>query len=71
MKYLNNNIYLDEDGDKILPNGNKVIKLRVCAYCHDQYSSGCICEYDKVPTELVEFEICKCCGNIIDEYKNE
>jgi len=44
-------------------------KHRVCEDCHCvgiQYSD-CRCAYDKYKTIELEFEVCDCCGNLIND----
>ncbi len=45
-------------------------KHNVCADCYSvgiSYSE-CICTYNnKYPTIELEFEVCSCCGNLVDD----
>jgi len=68
MKVMHGNIYLDfEEGDRVLENGNVGTWMRVCDSCYDlPNSDGCYCQDGRYKTVVIEFEVCKCCGNIVD-----
>jgi len=44
-------------------------KFKVCdqCYCVGMIYGDCVCSYDKYKTIELEFEVCKCCGHLIDD----
>lgn len=44
-------------------------KFKVCdqCYCVGMIHGDCVCSYDKYKTIELEFEVCKCCGHLIDD----
>ena len=44
-------------------------KYDVCDQCHAVgiLHNDCICAYDKYKTIELEFEVCKCCGNLVED----
>jgi len=51
---------------------NKNTQLEKHNVCTDCYSVGiihpdCICSYSKYNTIELEFEVCNCCGNLVDD----
>jgi len=44
-------------------------KHRVCNRCYAVgiLDNDCVCSYGKYETIELEFEVCECCGNLIDD----
>lgn len=44
-------------------------KFKVCdqCYCVGMKYGDCVCSYDKYKTIELEFEVCECCGHLIDD----
>lgn len=44
-------------------------KFKVCdeCYCVNIIHTDCICSYSKYKTIELEFEVCTCCGQLIDD----
>ena len=44
-------------------------KFEVCENCHcvGIRHLDCVCSYDKYRTIELEFEVCNCCGNLIED----
>lgn len=44
-------------------------KHEVCDQCHAVgiLYNDCICSYGKYKTIELEFEVCECCGNLVDD----
>lgn len=47
----------------------KLKKFEACdqCYCVGITYTDCVCAYSKYKTIELEFEICKCCGQLIDD----
>lgn len=54
---------------KIMGMKTKLERFKVCDQCYGVGTiyDGCVCSYDKYKTIELEFEVCKCCGNLIDD----
>jgi len=44
-------------------------KFNVCdqCFCLGTVHMDCVCAYDKYKTIELEFEVCECCGHLIDD----
>lgn len=44
-------------------------KFKVCdqCYCVGKQHIDCVCAYDKYNTIELEFEVCECCGHLIND----
>ena len=44
-------------------------KYRVCDQCNAVgiLNNDCICSHGKYKTIELEFEVCECCGNLVDD----
>jgi hypothetical protein len=47
----------------------KLEKFKVCdqCFCVGIQDTNCVCAYDKYKTIELEFEVCECCGHLIDD----
>ena len=47
----------------------KLEKFIVCDQCHcvGIIHTDCVCSYGEYKTIELEFEVCECCGNLIDD----
>ena len=52
-----------------MENKTRLEKFRVCINCLSvgMIYSDCVCTYDKYETIDLEFEVCNCCGNIVED----
>lgn len=44
-------------------------KFEVCDQCWSVgiIDNNCVCSYDKYKTIELEFEVCNCCGNLVED----